>query len=311
MHVREDNHTWHLIVNPKAGRGKVQKIWPDIESALQACNIPYSVKFTEYAGHAVRLVDDIVLRGGRNIMGVGGDGTNHDIINGIMQQTWAPPASIRYTLMPGGTGNDWARMYEIPADPLARMRKLLSGATAWQDIGQIEYVKNGETGSRYFVNVAGLAYDGFIGEKLSKNPVKNKADYLFRVAQYLFEYEPSKALLEFDGQSVENRFYTINIGLCKYSAGGMQLVPQAIADDGLFALTYALSMPKLEVLLQTARFYNGSLLQHPKVTGVQAREIQVNHAPGMPPLLIEADGEYLGQTPVKFTLFEKALQVAL
>ncbi len=191
------------------------------------------------------------------------------------------------------------------------MQRLLRGETAWQDIGRIDYVKNGDSLSRFFVNVAGLAYDGFIGEKLTQKPVKNKADYLVRVAQYLFEYEPSKAILEFDGQQVEDLFYTINIGLCRYSGGGMQLTPQAIADDGLFALTYALSMPKWEVLLQTARFYNGRLLEHPKVTGVQAREIQVNHTSDMPPLLIEADGEFLGQTPVRFEIFEKALQVVL
>jgi diacylglycerol kinase family enzyme len=90
----------------------------------------------------------------------------------------------------------------------------------------------------------------------------------------------------------------------------MQLVPQAVPDDGLFALTFARRLPKWEVLLQMPRFYNGTLLDHPKVEGFQAKSIRVEHA-GDTPTLLEADGEFLGETPVEFVLLEKALRIVL
>lgn len=299
---------WHIIANPVARGGAVQRQWPQIESLLQSLGFAYSVQFTQYRGHAARLVEDALLKGGRYLLGIGGDGTNHELIHGIFSQRFVPASEIFYALMPFGTGNDWARQYGIPDNPKARLQRLLEGKTTRQDIGLVQYQSEGQTLSRYFANVAGMAYDGFIGQKLTQSPARNKADYLLKVARYLNEYQLSPARILFDGQTVEDRFYTINIGLCRYSGGGMQLTPHAIPDDGLFALTFARQMSKLEVMLQTPRFYKGTLLQHPKVEGVQAKNIRVEHI-GNTPTLLEADGEFLGETPVEFTLLEKALQI--
>lgn len=130
------------------------------------------------------------------------------------------------------------------------------------------------------------------------------------VAKCLFDYTLTPARIFFDGQQAEDSFYTINIGLCKYSGGGMQFVPHAVPDDGLFALTFARELPKWEVLLQTRRFYNGTLLEHPKVEGYSVKNIRVEHI-GDVPTLLEADGEFLGETPVEFILLEKALTIVL
>jgi diacylglycerol kinase (ATP) len=301
---------WHIIANPAAGGGSMERDWPKIEQALQALGFSYNVQFTRHPGHAARLVEDALLSGGRHILGIGGDGTNHEIVNGIFRQTFVPPSEITYALLPHGTGNDWARQYGIPRNLQLRLQRLGRMETVLQDIGLVHFMRDGQPDSRYFVNVAGLAYDGFIGKKLQENPVSNKAQYLLAVAQYLWQYKLTKARIEYDGQAAEDYFYTINVGLCRYSGGGMQLVPQAIPDDGLFALTFAREISKLEVMLQTTRFYNGTLLKHSKVTGCQARSIQVSQV-GDAPTLLEADGEFLGETPVRFELLERALRIVL
>ncbi len=301
---------WHIIANPTAHGGAMERDWPKIEQTLQALGFSYNVQFTEYPGHAARLVENALLNGGRNILGIGGDGTNHEIVNGIFKQTFVPPGEITYALLPYGTGNDWARQYGIPHDPTLRLQRLNQLETVLQDIGLAHFMRDGQPDSRYFVNVAGMAYDGFIGKKLLEKPVSNKTQYLLAVAQYLWQYKLTKARIEYDGQVAEDYFYTINVGLCRYSGGGMQLVPQAVPDDGLFALTYAREISKLEVMLQTPRFYNGSLLKHSKVTGCQARSIKVSQV-GDTPTLLEADGEFLGETPVSFEILEKALKIAV
>ena len=281
-----------------------------IEQLLQEMGFSYNVQFTERRGHASRLAEDAILKGGRYILGIGGDGTNHEITNGILGQNFVPSSEVYYALLPVGTGNDWARQYGISAVPRQRLERLLSLQTVMQDAGLVEYFAEGETRKRYFVNVAGMAYDGFIGKKLTQKPAQNRLHYLLMVAQYLLEYQLTGARILFDGQVVEDKYYTINIGLCRYSGGGMQLVPHAIPDDGLFALTYAGALSKAEVLLQTPRFYDGSLLKHPKIGSAQVRSVRVEQT-GDSPTLLEADGEFLGETPAVFTLLEKALKVVL
>ena len=302
---------WFIIANPVSGGGGMKRRWPAIERALQETGLDYSLHFTTGRGHAARLADDAVLKGYRYILGIGGDGTNHEIVNGLASQTHAPITDIHYALLPAGSGNDWAREYNLSNDPLTRLKALKKPQTRFQDLGLVHYRDTeGKPAQRYFVNVAGMAYDGFIGKKLLENKVTNHLQYLVLVMKYLFEYKLTPARIFFDGKTAEDDFYTINVGLCRYSAGGMQFVPHAVPDDGLFALTFARKVSKLTVLLQTGRFYKGTLLEHPRIEGYQAREISVE-ALGGTPTLLEADGEFLGETPVRFEILEKRLNVVL
>jgi diacylglycerol kinase (ATP) len=303
---------WYIIANPASAQGAVQRNWPKIEALLQEMGFSYSIQFTEKRGHATRLAEEAILKGHRKILGIGGDGTNHEIINGFFNQQQVPVTDIAYSMLPSGTGNDWARSYQIPIDPRKRLSRLLEGKTVFQDIGHVRYWLDGKEQSRYFVNVAGMAYDGFIGKKIDnyRGVIHNKLQYLAMVARYLMEFTPELLQVSFGQQQLQDKYYTVNVGLCKYSGGGMQLVPHAIPDDGLFALTLAGQLAKWEVLLQTPRFYNGKLLEHPKVQGFQCPEVKVTHL-GSTPSPLEADGEYLGETPAVFTLLPKALKVVL
>lgn len=301
---------WYIIANPTSGGDAVRKCWPAIELLLQELGFSYSVHFTEHAGHATRLAEDAILNGQRHLLGIGGDGTNHEIANGILGQTFLPSAEVTYALLPVGTGNDWARNYGLPIDPRQRLEQILLGETVLQDAGLVTYYQAGQPAKRYFVNVAGLAYDGYIGQQMAQHRVTKRWQYLLLVAKYLFQYRLKKARISYDDREVEDYFYTINVGICRYSGGGMQFVPQAVPDDGLFALTFARRLQKWEVLLQTRRFYNGTLLDHPQVEGCQARSIRIEAA-GAEPTLLEADGEFLGETPVAFMLLEKALRVVV
>ncbi len=299
---------WYIILNPKSGNGMAQRLWPKVEQCLQELGFSYSVQFTRHTGHAAQLAEAAIIRGARHILGIGGDGTCHEIINGIMLQQEVPGTEVAFALLPVGTGNDWARQYQFSSDPLTRLKQLLEPKFMFQDIGLVHFMREGQAQKRYFNNVAGMAYDGFIGKKLMENPARNKFQYLASVAKYLMEYRLRKARITFDDQLIEDAFYTINIGVCRFSGGGMQLVPHAIPDDGLLALTIARAMPKWEVLLQTPRFYNGTLLSHPLVEGHQVKSLRVE-AIGSEPTDLEADGEYLGETPAQFELISKALKL--
>lgn len=304
---------WYIIVNPAAGAGAAKKLWPIVEGLLQELGFSYTVQFTENRGHATRLAENAILRGHRYLLGIGGDGTNHEIANGILGQSFAPSADINYALLPVGTGNDWSRMYNISKDPRIRLERLLEPKTILQDAGVLHYQKDGQPQTRFFVNVAGLAYDAYIVQQaeLQGQKMRSQLLYLLLIARYLFKYQLSKAKITIDGSTmVEDFFYTINAGICRYSGGGMQLVPQAIPDDGLLALTFARNVSKATVLMQTPRFYNGTILSHPKIEGMQAKHLLIEHV-GVTPTLLEADGEFLGETPVEVSILEKVLRIVL
>jgi len=304
---------WCLIVNLTAGGGSVKAQWHEIEAALKSILPVAQVVFTEYPKHAIELVAAVVQAGCRHIIAVGGDGTNHEVANGIMMQGIVPPEKITYALLPVGTGNDWARMYGIPAKLQDWLAMMQAGHTRLQDVGLVDYVtENGTSAQRYFVNVAGMAYDAFVVHYADsrRSTSGGRFFYLWMILRCLFEYRHVKSRVQYDGQTEENYYYTINIGICRYNGGGIQMTPQAVPDDGLLALTLAGRISKLGVILNTWRFYNGSIGKHPKVSTIQAKAISVQAA-NREAVLLEADGEFLGQAPASFRVLHQVLRIVV
>ena len=223
-----------------------------------------------------------------------------------------PSTDISYTLLPIGTGNDWIRTHQIPKKLEDWLKMIKAGKTKFQDVGLVKYQSEGKILERYFANVAGLAYDAYLVRYAGENPgmVSSKVFYLMLLLKCLFRYKLRKALVVFDDQTDENYYYSINIGVCSYSGGGMQTVRHAVEDDGLFALSLFGPLTKLGVILNTYRFYNKSVGEHPLVDCYQVKKVKVEAAEAIPTLL-EADGEFLGETPAEFSLIEKSLKVVV
>jgi len=304
---------WWIVVNPAAGSGKAEREWSGIARALVEEDLSFSVSFTQKTGEATTLVRKAIEEGYRKIIAVGGDGTNHEAVNGILEQSVVDSKEILYALFPIGTGNDWARTYNIPRNHKAWLEMLKKQKTTLQDIGWLQYHREGVPKKRYFANVVGLAYDAFVVKEMmgmKSSILPGKILYLYMVLRCLFRYQLLKARVRYDDQNVTDFFYTINAGICSYSGGGMQLVPHAIPDDGKLALTLAGQLSKLSILLNSYRFYNASIGEHSKVKTSQTTTVRIE-ALGDAPLLVEADGEFLGETPVEIGLIEKALQVLI
>lgn len=301
--------SWYIIINPAAGGGKAGRVWPDIAHQLSQADISYEAHFSTHHRHATLLAKQAIEQGYRQLLAVGGDGTSNEVINGIFQQSLVSPSSIVYCLLPIGTGNDWIKTHRIPRNTEAWIKMFLEGHILQQDIGWVEYQDQETPKKHYFANVAGLAYDAFVVHYVEdiKTRVANKLIYLWVVLRCLWKYQLQSARLLFKDQSVEDYFYTINIGICKYSGGGMQLVPHADPNDGFLALTYAGSLKKWQILLNTYRFYNGSLGEHPLVHTDQVKKLTVEPIEGTAGTLLEVDGEFLGVTPARFGIVEKAL----
>lgn len=302
---------WFIIVNPKANGGRLEKQWNNIQQCLIDHNIDFFDQKTTHQNHATELAKEAIGNGFRKIIAVGGDGTGNEVANGILQQKIIPSSEITFALLPVGTGNDWIKTHKIPKHLKTWLEMLKNEKTTFQDAGFISCSFNEKKVERYFINVAGMAYDAF-GVQISEGKSWRfpKIQYLLNALLGLFKYKIHRAKLIFDEQEVVDFFYTINVGVCKYSGGGMQLVPHAIPNDGKLALTFAKKLSKLAVILNTYRFYNASLLQHSKVEGFLTKKIRVETMDDEP-TGVEVDGEYIGETPVEFSILPKALKIVI
>ena len=302
-------HRWYVVANPAAGNDQVKRQLDRIVVLFNSHNLDFTLVKTEYKNHASLLTQEGIRKGFRKIIAIGGDGTNNEAINGIMSQTEVNSQEITYCLLPVGTGNDWVKEHQIPMKLSAWMEVLKTGNTFLQDIGLVKYYKNDKEEKRYFTNVAGMAYDAYVLSEMDKRkrPLTNRLAYLFFGLYYVFKYKLQKARVHFNGKTVEDYFYLINAGICRYSGGGMQFVPHAIPDDGKIALTLAGRFTKIGVLLNSYRFYNGRIAGHSKVDIFQTDHIKVEAVDQA--IMVEVDGELLGETPVEFSIIAKALKI--
>lgn len=304
-------HTWFLIINPKAGGGLDKNKIEIILNRLSSSQVKYDSCETEYPGHAIVLAKSAIQKGYRKIIGIGGDGTNNEVVNGVLAQKEVLSTDITYCLLPVGTGNDWIKEHQIPIDLDKWIKMLNAGNEYIQDVGKVSYFINNKKEERYFANVAGMSYDAFVLKEMQslKWTIKNKLAYLIYGLYYVFKFKIPKASVTIDGERKEDYFYLINAGICRYSGGGMQLVPHAVPDDGKLALTLVGQLSKIGVLLNSWRFYNGRIAGHSKVNTFYVENIQINAIDE--PILIEVDGELLGETPVEITLIKKALKIII
>ncbi len=303
--------SFYFIVNPEGGGGRAKHAWKLLKTELEKQHIPFEFENTTAKGEGIKIAKKAIENGYNHLIAVGGDGTANEVANGILlMQEEGNQHSLSLSLFSCGTGNDWVKTFQIPRDAVSFVNKLRNLRYRVQDVAKVAYRNDNINKSRYMINVAGLAYDAFVASRTENQKKGFWAGklYLLQVFKLLFAYKPEKANIVIDEEEWEDRFYTINVGKCKYSGGNMQLVPHAVPDDGMLAVTIASSLAKWEVILQTPRFYNGNIGKHSKIRTLHSKIIQIESREEKE-ILLEIDGEYVGHTPVNMVVMEKALKV--
>lgn len=294
-----------------AGNGKGKKHWSKIQQILQKTAINYDYAISNYAGHAIELAEQAVKTGFKYIAAVGGDGTANEVINGICQQEQVASNSITFAIIPVGTGNDWIKTHDIPKNYRKAIALLSNNKTILHDIGKVYYHdSNGAQQHRFFMNVAGLAYDAYVTKASKVRPSWGNSQlyYFYLIATCMATYTPSPIKITYDGKEMEHAFYNVTIGQCIFNGGGTQLIPHADPQDGLFALTVFKDIKSYEIITKAHRFYNGSIVKHKEAISTQAKHLKIE-APDNQPAYVEVDGEFLGRTPIEFIMLPKAIQV--
>ena len=304
---------WLVVVNPHAGSKKCMRDWPKIQKHLEAAAFNMHIVFSKRKHHAMQLTQELIDKEGfSKIIVVGGDGTLNEVVNGILKQKRFKTSDISIGMITVGTGNDWARMYEMPESYKKQVKLIAKGYTFMQDIGQVQYLYSQDSEKRYFVNIAGMGYDALVAQKTNMMKERGKGGpiaYLINLISGLFQYKSLFLTIIADGKQVfSGKVFSMSIGICKYNGGGMMQLPKAIADDGLFDIMIIRKTNKYRIITNIKNLYDGSFLNMPEVSYYNAKNVTITSKPSKR-LYLETDGESLGHSPLKFEIIPKAIRL--
>ncbi|MBI3929139.1 MAG: diacylglycerol kinase family lipid kinase [Armatimonadetes bacterium] len=288
------------IVHPKAIRSRV---WTAAAEALRTLG-PVDVLTSERPAHSRELARDAPET--ELLVAVGGDGTVHEVVNGLMERTQRPALGI----VPLGTGNDFARSTNLPRDPAGIASMLAKRHTIPVDIGKLQCMLGGSEREVYFIGNASLGFAGEVTRRAISFPrfVPGTGIYLLALLLTLLRWRSRPALLEVDGQERPiPRLFNLNIANTRYYGGGMICAPQARPDDGVLDLV-SMELGLLQVLRAMPENYRGNFDRIPGVFQASCRTVSLASDS---PLLIQADGEIVGTTPAKVEVLPAALNLVV
>ena len=302
----------YFIVNPKARNGYCMTIWKKVETELKSKQLAYLAFFTEYPGHAKVLAHQIAKKNPAQttIVAVGGDGTVHEVMNGIIHFN-----HITLGFIPGGSGNDFSRGFQIPSDPeeaLKMIIRLLYNEASSLDIGKVTMQ---DKTNHFFINNMGAGFDALISYEVNLSPVKgllNKLSlgrlvYVYFLLKKLFTYKTSTIDLSIDGQShIFEHTWFVTVSNQPYYGGGMKIAPGAKPDDGLFDITVVHKLSRFKLLMVFISVFWGKHIHFKEVKTFKEQDISIQPAT---PLFVHADGEHIGYTPLMLKLQPYALKV--
>lgn len=301
------NSHWFFIINPTSG-GKNKTNFSKLFAVLDKAQINYKHIFTTHQNHEFELVQDVLKNGFTKIVSVGGDGTLHNIVNGILSQNHVDHKSVKVAVLPSGTGNDWVKTYNIPHKLDAQIKMLKQEKTTFQDIGKIELKKSKSV--VYFNNLTGIGFDGHVVNYINKFRNLGPIAYIIGGVLGFSTYKSVNLKITIGDKVITTKSLMTLVGICQYSGGGMQLTKDPNPNDGLFDISIVKDLNIFTVLRNIFKLYNGKIIHHPKVETYKSDQIKVEILDKNMPFM-EADGELLSTSDYEITCIPKALQFVI
>lgn len=278
----------HVVLNPTSGGGAGLRVRAELERVLYAAGQPFSVHPTEGPGHAAELASAAVAAGAGVVVAVGGDGTAHEVANGLLDARAAHPgAATALALVPVGTGNDFAKVISGAAPRARALRTLVEGAARPHDAGRVHW--NGR--KEWFVNAMGTGIDGEVVRQLARSRnLPGGAVYLTALVRALLGYRPVPVRLTAEDFRFEGRVMTLAAGNGRCVGGAFQLCPGARPDDGLLDVSIIAEIGPLGIARTLPGVLTGRLAGKPGYIAHRTRRLRLELL-GRGPHHVQLDGE--------------------
>lgn len=291
--------TTTIILNPWAGRGKAGKRRAELEAALRAAGVTYTLVTTEHRGHATELARTAVLNGSDSVIAIGGDGTLNETVNGIVEGNAASGRRAAFGVIPLGTGSDFVKVLEdVEADDIAGgIRRIQMQRRRPIDLGLVEVP--GQV-HRYLLNAVGAGFDAqAAAEALKITWITGWPVYYLAIFRALMNYKAFPMRISFRDETVERRmmFATIANGRCQ--GAGFWLTPDAHIDDGQLDICMVDMLGIIKVLQYIPLIQKGI---HTTLREVRMERVPQIHITCENDLPVAIDGEVVSTTARDITV---------
>jgi len=281
-----------LLVNPHSAGGKTLKLLPRVEHELDALRIPFRVERTKgledgvaRALHAAEASEVPVVFSGDGLIGA---------VGGAMAGSETPMG-----IVPGGRGNDLARVLGIPDDPAAAVAVLAAGEERLIDVG--------EANGKRFLGIVSVGFDSEANRLANETGfMRGNLVYAYAAIRTLLTWKPGRFTIRVDDERYRFTGYSVSVANSRAFGGGMFIAPQAELDDGEFDVVTVGEVGKLRFVGNLPKVFKGTHVEEDEVRVFRAPHLELTASRPFP---VYADGEHLTELPAKVRILPRALRV--
>jgi YegS/Rv2252/BmrU family lipid kinase len=281
-----------LLVNPSSAGGRTLKLLPRVEGALDAQRVDFRVQRTKGLEHGAEQAQ-LAVEAGELPVVMSGDGLV-GAVGGAMAGSETPLG-----IVPGGRGNDFARVLGIPDEPEDAVATILAGHSRRVDVGEV----NGKR----FLGIVSVGFDSEANRRANETHfLRGNTVYAYAALRTLLSWKPARFTIRVDDERVRISGYSVSVANSRAFGGGMFIAPNAELDDGEFDIVTVGEVGKLRFVSNLPKVFKG--------THVEADEVRVFRAPHLElsaskPFPVYADGEHLTDLPASLRVLPQALSV--
>lgn len=269
-----------FLVNLSAGNGAGAEAWPKIEQLLRDAGVDYEAEATSHAEEGIALARACALRAARAVIAVGGNGTVHSIVNGLMQAAQAGGGYLPLGVIGVGKHNDFAQALGLPIQkPIAATRHLLASTAQRVDVG-VARSRDLPMGERYFANGLGIGLETVLMQQGAGT---------LTLLHTLQRYRAPIVTITMQGVTRSQPLTGLTVGNGTHH-GPLWLTPDAILDDGQLDLCVVREMGRPHLATFVVQAQRGRHASHVAVTLERTRHLAVR---ADSPLPLHLDGAFL------------------
>jgi diacylglycerol kinase (ATP) len=307
-----------LVVNPKSGGGATGRTWNSLKSTIERALGKVEVAMTERQGHGIDLARAAATAGHPLVIAVGGDGTVHEVVNGLMQAQGSDygtkAGKTQLGVIGQGTGGDFRKTLEIEHRLDRYVDAIANGRTRVLDVGK--FTGGGKTG-HYFVNILSVGMGGLVDRYVAEAPrmFGGKAAYFGASLKALVNARLGNVKVTVtnadEAKSEEHTIRSFMIAICngRFFGGGMKVAPMADIDDGVLELVALGPTSKIGFAMSSSAIYSGDHMKQEGTVHLRGRKLRLEllNEDAKNVYLLDVDGEPMGSLPLEIECIPKAL----
>lgn len=283
-----------LLVNPAAAGGRALRALPDVRAELDRLGAEHRVVETRSLEHA-RDEAAGAAAGGEVVMTLGGDG----LVGRVAGVLRGPHGAL--AVVPGGRGNDFARVLGIPFEARAAARVAVEGEERLLDVAEVNGVP--------FLGIASLGFDSDANRIANETRlVRGNLVYVYAALRALAAWRHACFEVTVDGRRHEVTGFSVAVANSKAYGGGMFLVPHAELDDGRLDVLMIEHYPKARWIADVPKVFKGKHTDSPHGRFVRGERVEID---ADRPFTVYADGDPIAELPATVTVAKQALRVVV